>query len=402
MVVPPAIQALVDYYEDEMAARALVHNPAMPKIQPEYQPYSALPGLPEGMLDAAMAEIRPLFDEQEVLAALGATHNKKGYTAPEPDNDTFHSQEAFLSSLRTIDIESLDQDSLKCGICWKVYGEAPDPGEDNSEQPVRLRCSHVYGHKCLEDLFKEVPNIEAELIPLCFDDPTSRACELGRKLEALLGNAPEDTHQATIFNALNMAIGQRKGIEVFGSYLWTIFDHLKTYIALELSCITLMENAVVLDPMPRESKTGPRNPNPFIDEALDCQLAFDQGQPITGPPSPSYTPLWVPILVQWRSSMNTPTRSMLTDPNTGLVTKMRATGTGDNNSPGTTPELPEESNVPTKSGSLYDVLMAVPPHLLEPLALYMSMMRIVRVSLCSAAYNEFLEERAHELAAHCM
>jgi hypothetical protein len=60
---------------------------------------------------------------------------KARYAPPQPDADTFATQQAFLDYLIPVPIESVDEGSKKCPICWKPYGEAADPGFDNSEQP---------------------------------------------------------------------------------------------------------------------------------------------------------------------------------------------------------------------------------------------------------------------------
>ncbi|KAF2681221.1 hypothetical protein K458DRAFT_256135, partial [Lentithecium fluviatile CBS 122367] len=71
---------------------------------------------------------------------------------PQPDTNTFETQEEFLASLEPVPIETVDADHRRCPHCWKYYGES-DPDLDNAEVPVRLRCNHVLGDKCLQDLF---------------------------------------------------------------------------------------------------------------------------------------------------------------------------------------------------------------------------------------------------------
>jgi hypothetical protein len=393
VVIPPAIRALGNHFVAAMLARTPVDGVGQFEVVSPFH----RPQLPEGMLAAAIAEVRPMYEAHAALTALDAINYKKRHPSPEP----LDFQDKFLSSLKTIDIESIDKNSRKCGVCWKIYGEAPDPGQDNSEQPVRLQCSHAFGDKCLKGLFAEQPKFKLELRALCFDDPTSRACELGRKLEILLGNAPEDTHQSTIFNALKMTVDQSKGVEVFGFYWWVIIAHLKTSIALELSCITLMENAVVLDPIPKESKKGPTDANLLISEALDSDLAIDQA-PRSTRPVPCITPRWVPLLISWKGMMTSPIRPILTNPITGSVSKLSAAGTGANNSTGMTPELLQGEEEEGWCKSLFDVLTAVPFHLLQPLAAYMVMLGKIRAPLCEARYNRFLEAKAHELVTRGM
>ncbi|KAH3972243.1 hypothetical protein HBH61_001420 [Parastagonospora nodorum] len=90
------------------------------------------------------------------------------YSAPKADRDTFDSQQAFLDSLQPIEIEDVGEDEQKCPLCWKQFGEGPDPGHDNFERPVRLRCNHVYGDRCLADLFRLPETSRVKLHPLRF------------------------------------------------------------------------------------------------------------------------------------------------------------------------------------------------------------------------------------------
>jgi hypothetical protein len=363
---------------------------------------SDCPPLPAGLLAAAMAEVGPMYEAHAALTAL----DEINYVTPTPSPEPLEFQDTFLSSLKPVDIESIDKDSRKCGICWKPYGEAPDPGQDNSEQPVRLQCSHTFGNKCLKALFAKVPNFEVELRELRFDNPTSRACKLGAKLEALLCNAPEDTHESIIFNALKMNVDRSKGAEVFGGYWFVIFAYLKNSIALDVSCITLMDNAVVLDPMPMESKKGPRDANFMLTEALDSALAIEQAPVSTTRPASCITPQWVRLVNTWKDMMRSPILPIQTNPSTGSLPKSSTTATGANNGTGMTPEVPqEEEEEEEEEGwckSLLDVLTVVPFHLLQPLAAYMVILGETRVPLCEARYNRFLEAKAHELMARGM
>ncbi|CAN9283109.1 unnamed protein product [Alternaria alternata] len=101
------------------------------------------------------------------------------YTPPQPDADTFATQQAFLDYLMPVPIESVDEDSKKCPICWKPYGEAADPGFDNSEQPVRLTCRHTFGNKCMLATFAVPGTSTITLEPLAFGQG-SKGYQLGR------------------------------------------------------------------------------------------------------------------------------------------------------------------------------------------------------------------------------
>jgi hypothetical protein len=106
----------------------------------------------------------------------------KRYRPPQPDSNTFDTQAAFLDSLQTVAIETVDEEHRKCAHCWKYYGES-DPGFDNAEAPVRLRCNHVFGEKCLKDLFGLPEPVKINLVQLTYQ-PGSKGADLGRRLSA--------------------------------------------------------------------------------------------------------------------------------------------------------------------------------------------------------------------------
>lgn len=84
-----------------------------------------------------------------------------------------------------VPIESVEEDSKKCPICWKPYGEAADPGFDNSEQPVGLKCGHMFGNKCMLTAFAVPGTSTITLEPLAFV-PGSRGYQLGQRLHSYL------------------------------------------------------------------------------------------------------------------------------------------------------------------------------------------------------------------------
>ncbi|CAN9171051.1 unnamed protein product [Alternaria alternata] len=121
-----------------------------------------------------------------IPSAWPSNSDKKArYAPPQPDADTFATQQAFLDSLMPAPIESVDDDSKKCPICWKPYGEAADPGFDNSEQPVRLKCRHTFGNKCMLATFAVPGTSTITLEPLAFG-PGSRGYQLGQRLHSYL------------------------------------------------------------------------------------------------------------------------------------------------------------------------------------------------------------------------
>lgn len=170
----------------------------------------------------------------------------KRYTPPKADANTFATQQAFLDSLQPMSIEEVDLDKRKCPICWKCFGEEPDPGFDNSELPVKLRCHHVFGHKCLADIFGIPASTHLKLQPLQYT-PGKKGHLLGQKLAAYhtLHGAKFRNEFETFEHMLNTP-HREKGPQVFGMYWWPIVLQI-LHSHRGLSQITLMENAVILD-----------------------------------------------------------------------------------------------------------------------------------------------------------
>jgi hypothetical protein len=113
---------------------------------------------------------------------------KARYRGPRADKDTFETQEEFLNSLETIPIESVEH--RRCPHCWKDYGES-DPGFDNAEAPVKLRCSHVFGEKCLRDLFGLPERVKVDMVPLSYA-PGSNGADLGQRLSKWVSHCGVD------------------------------------------------------------------------------------------------------------------------------------------------------------------------------------------------------------------
>ena len=264
MVMPPALMGLMEHF-----AQSLQTNPpANGTTQTQVNAPIAVPEIPEEVLVGAINSMDDLVEDVPDIAPL---QNALRNELPQRKKDRLRTYSAFIESLKPVDINSLDDNNRKCAICWKVYGEAPDPGLDNSEHPVKLPCSHVYGGKCVKQLFGGIENT-FKLTPLSFDDPKSRACELGRMLDAFLVSAPAHLHEKLLFDALDRIISPRKGRELFGKFWWTIFDHIKSG-SIEVSRIVLKENAVVLDLIPQKKPTEPS----WVDsEAVNSLLLFTQ------------------------------------------------------------------------------------------------------------------------------
>ncbi|CAN9343007.1 unnamed protein product [Alternaria alternata] len=152
-----------------------------------------------------------------IPSAWPSNSDKKArYAPPQPDADTFATQQAFLDYLMPVPIESVDEDSKKCPICWKPYGEAADPGYDNSEQPVRLKCRHTFGNKCMLTTFAVPGTSTITLEPLAFG-PGSRGYQLGQRLHSYLreSRALETDGNAVAFT--EMLHTRRESLtEIFG------------------------------------------------------------------------------------------------------------------------------------------------------------------------------------------
>lgn len=173
--------------------------------------------------------------------------NKRRYVPPQPDSNTFLTQQAFLESLTPVPIEIVDQACRKCPICWKPFGEAPDPGFDNTEQPVQLRCGHVFGDKCLAITFG-IPKIsKIDILPLSFS-PRSQGHSFGQKLHSYATQHARsfENHAKMFEKMLEESHQPNKGRELFGDYWWPIVLELQR-CGGTLNDIIFLENAVILD-----------------------------------------------------------------------------------------------------------------------------------------------------------
>ncbi|KAF2790556.1 hypothetical protein K505DRAFT_419764 [Melanomma pulvis-pyrius CBS 109.77] len=129
-------------------------------------------------------------------AVSGGLKGKKPYSPPQPDANTFETQEEFFNSLMAIPISSVEPHNRRCPHCWKYYGES-DPGADNAEEPVKFLCGHVFGKQCMHDVFRLPRLAKVELHPMSFR-PGSRGAKLGARLDKFL--APKGEEDATADN----------------------------------------------------------------------------------------------------------------------------------------------------------------------------------------------------------
>lgn len=178
----------------------------------------------------------------------GAQPNKKRYRPPRADKNTFATQQEFLDSLHVTDISGIDENDRKCALCRKPYGEPPDPGFDNSEEPVMLRCSHAFGDKCLQNLFGLPPKISAQLVPLRFS-VASYGMVLGKRLHAYVrANMDKPLDDLTeIMLKLTEEIGTaQQSLKILGKH-WGVTLNKVLLVDYDLAAIRLMENGLVFD-----------------------------------------------------------------------------------------------------------------------------------------------------------
>jgi len=171
---------------------------------------------------------------------------KKQYKPPQADKNTFRTQEEFLSSLTPIPIETVDQINRKCPTCWKPYGEAADLGFDNSEQPVQLRCKHIFGDKCLKVTFALPKTTTLELRQLTFT-PGSKGHTLGYNLHKYAEKQDKGpSEEAHFLQMLEDSYVPQAGRKFFGDYWWAVLEEIQRTMH-NTSGIILLDNAVILD-----------------------------------------------------------------------------------------------------------------------------------------------------------
>ena len=175
---------------------------------------------------------------------------QKRYHPPQPDKHTYASQEEFLDSLYTISLHDVEPQQ-KCPTCWKPYGEAPDPGFDNSELPVKLQCGHVFGNKCLASTFALPEANRILLEPLSFR-VGKKGWELGHMLDRYAKTHGANGRHITEIFANMLATMGKPGTcrdQLAGKYWFSRLQEIQQVDA-DLASITLMENAIVLDSKP--------------------------------------------------------------------------------------------------------------------------------------------------------
>jgi hypothetical protein len=167
---------------------------------------------------------------------------KRRYQPPQPDENTFATQQLFFESLQPCSIDDVAVHNLRCAHCWKRYGET-DPGFDNAEQPVLLPCGHSFGLKCMQELFALPDIIKEDLIPLEFG-PRSMGVRLAKSLEQHVGISTEAEYPQLVGQLLAgmyMGTGNIEMDRDWGMLLSNISPK------LHILTIQLYENAIVYD-----------------------------------------------------------------------------------------------------------------------------------------------------------
>lgn len=171
---------------------------------------------------------------------------RKRYVPPQADENTFDSQDEFLDSLAPIPIEKVAENNMRCPTCWKPYGEAADPGFDNSENPVQLHCGHIFGDKCLKDTFALPGTSTLDLRQLTFTSE-SKGLALGHRLhEYAKKHRNGISEEADFVHMLEESRAPEAGLRLFGQYWWGVMTKMQCTMC-NVSGITLFDNAVILD-----------------------------------------------------------------------------------------------------------------------------------------------------------
>lgn len=180
----------------------------------------------------------PSQTDDDIFQASGPPSQLKSkqYQPPKADSDTFPTQQEFLTSLKAISVGEVDENDRKCSICWKPYGEEPDPGFDNSEMPVKLRCGHIYGNKCLGLTYRAPETKTHSLKPLNFDHMGANGSILMQKLSAFIRGLRVGFPNVfeNIDTMLVVSCPEEHGIErgnrLFGEYWWRILKGMTTVV----------------------------------------------------------------------------------------------------------------------------------------------------------------------------
>jgi hypothetical protein len=167
---------------------------------------------------------------------------RRRYQPPQPDENTFATQELFFESLQPCSVDLVAEHNRRCAHCWKRYGET-DPGFDNAEEPVMLRCGHSFGIKCMQELFALPAIIKTDLVPLQFG-PKSMGVKLARSLEKRLGTSGEAEYPQLVGQVLAGIYMSESDVDMDSGWR-LIFASISP--SLHILNIRLYENAIVYD-----------------------------------------------------------------------------------------------------------------------------------------------------------
>ncbi|KAF2027599.1 hypothetical protein EK21DRAFT_114686 [Setomelanomma holmii] len=73
---------------------------------------------------------------------------------------------AYVSSLPTVPVESIDRNDMRFTFCWADHGE---PGLEGNVTPVRTPCGHVLMFDCLVQAL-EGESARSPTCPMCRSD----------------------------------------------------------------------------------------------------------------------------------------------------------------------------------------------------------------------------------------
>lgn len=208
---------------------------------------------------------------------------KRRYQPPQPDENTFATQELFVESLQPCSIEAVAEHNRRCAHCWKSYGEI-DPGFDNAEEPVLLRCGHSFGLKCMQELFALPGITKTPLVPLEFG-PLSMGLKLAKSLEKHLGTSAEADYPQLVGQLLAGMYMNTGDVDMDAGWRMLLSN---ISPSLQILTIRMYENAVVYDIHESRKHAGfddfyfgtgpggiqPHTPEPAVGEFYSLSLSL--------------------------------------------------------------------------------------------------------------------------------
>ena len=138
--------------EDELSEEELKHHPEMDKDADFLKCLPFLRGIDP--FDKTVEQEEPEW----------YVENRDITNPPPPLDDTAEVPPAvkFLKDLISLELDDLDQEDQKCGICMEPYLTG-----DDWEMPLALPCGHVFGNNCLHNWLSEFSNKQHDNCPVC-------------------------------------------------------------------------------------------------------------------------------------------------------------------------------------------------------------------------------------------